>query len=78
MIAIRPGGALVMCDETLVDGRCVQALRVDFSGDLSSAVDAARNSGWRVYAQNHRRDLCPTHRNAARRRLTLIIDGKAA
>lgn len=70
MMRHRDGGIDVFCDET----RCAAALRVEpaGAGEFRGAAERARVYGWRAYADRNRRDLCPAHRHAALKRLTLV------
>lgn len=67
MMLIRMDVLVVVCDEK----PCPRALPLGQYG-VDIAVDRARNSGWRAYASARRRDLCPDHRNEARRRMHLV------
>lgn len=72
-----PGYFLISCDETSLvrHERCPASVEVNYDRSALSdhdLFDVARDVGWRVYAEGHRRDLCPGHHSAARRRLTLI------
>lgn len=67
------GGMLIECDEKRTVP-CPTVIKVEFAfqAPIDQVVDAARDSGWRCYPSVHRRDLCPTHRHAARRRVHLV------
>jgi hypothetical protein len=67
------GGMLIECDEKRTVP-CPATIRVEFAfqAPIDQIVDAARNSGWRCYSSAHRRDLCPDHRDKARRRVHLV------
>lgn len=65
---------MIFCDETspMREETCFANIAVQYDYEIDRVIDAARGAGWRAYVDGHRRDLCPGHRSAARRRLTLI------
>lgn len=80
MIMLSYRGYVIGCDEvqdvpagwSACSEHIVIPLRSAAGMTTEEAIDNARQSGWRAYAHPRRRDLCPKHRAAARRRLTLI------
>lgn len=75
MIGMGANGITVFCDET-APSECRKSIAVNAEPGtfwtVPAAIVAARNSGWRVYVQRTRRDLCPPHRVAALDRLSLV------
>lgn len=88
MITLYGAGYRISCDDTTPcpgghgvsplthTHPCGRKLQIDPIGlgeaSLEGVLEAARSAGWRAYLLAHRRDLCPTHAAAARRRLTLV------